>query len=91
MVYIFLFFSMTSQLLTRVPTELKKQFEQKVQTDGVSMNFIITTFIEEYVKTPDAIRTYVDDDMFNRIMEKTLTSPGAKKAHTSLFNAIKSA
>ena len=41
---------MTSQLLTRVPTELKKQFEQKVQADGVSMNFIVTTFIEEYVK-----------------------------------------
>ncbi len=82
---------MTSQLLTRVPTELKKQFEQKVQADGVSMNFIVTTFIEEYVKTPNAIETHIDDEMFDRIIAKSLASSKSKQAHQSLFEAIKKA
>ena len=55
------------------------------------MNFIVTTFIEEYVKTPNAIHTYVDDDMFDRIIAKSFASKKAKKAHTSLFNAVKTA
>ena len=82
---------MTSQLLTRIPTELKKQFEQRVQADGTSMNFVITAFMQEYVKNPSILQTHVDDEALDRIMERVLTSQKAKKASISLHKAIKSA
>lgn len=80
---------MTSQLLVRMPTELKEQFEQRAQSDGVSMNFVITTFMEEYVRNPSIVQTHIDDEAFDRIMERVLSSPKAKKAATSLHNAMK--
>ena len=82
---------MTSQLLTRLPTALKKEFEAKAAEKGLSMNFLITAFVESYTKNPTWIQVYVDDDMVDEILRKSLSSPQAKKASVSLHKAIKAA
>jgi antitoxin component of RelBE/YafQ-DinJ toxin-antitoxin module len=82
---------MTSQLLTRVPTELKQQFKMKAENQGFSMDYLINVFIKTYTENPSIVQTYIDDDAFDEIVRRSFATPEAKKASESLFKAIKSA
>ncbi len=82
---------MTSQLLTRVPTELKKQFKMKAEKQGFSMDYLINVFIRTYTENPSIVQTHIDDDAFDEIIRRSFSTPEAKKASESLLNAIKSA
>ena len=82
---------MTSQLLTRVPTELKQQFKMKAENQGFSMDYLINVFIRTYTENPSIVQTYIDDEAFDEIIRRSFATPEAKKASESLFNAIKSA
>ena len=57
---------MTSQLLTRVPTELKKQFKAQVEKDGLSMDYVINFFIRAYVENPNIIKIEFDMKEFQK-------------------------
>ncbi len=82
---------MTSQLLTRIPTELKKDFETKASAQGLSMNLLVTMFIESYTRNPAWVQMYVSEETMDEILRKSLSSPKAKRASVSLYKAIKSA
>ncbi len=82
---------MTSQVLFRTDSKLKEAFQQKAKAQGVSMDFILNTFVRTYVEKPDIIQTYIDDDAFDEIIRRSFSTPEAKKASESLLNAIKSA
>ena len=66
---------MTSQLLTRIPTELKKQFEAQAKEQGLSMNYLITILIRTYTKNPRIVQTYVDDEAFDAALEAAWSDP----------------
>ena len=72
---------MTSQVLFRTDSKLKQAFQEKAKAQGSSMDSLLNAFIQ----------TYVDDDAFDEIIRKSLSSPEAKKASVSLHKAIKAA
>ena len=81
---------MTSQLLTRVPTELKRQFKARTREQGVSMDFLMNVFIRTYVERPQIIQTYVEEEAFDEMIRRSFDTPKAKAAMESLFETIKS-
>ena len=82
---------MTSQVLFRTDSKLKEAFQGKVKAQGVSMDFILNTFVRTYVDKPDIVQTYVDDVALDEIIRRSFATPEATKASKSLYTAIKSA
>jgi hypothetical protein len=82
---------MTSQVLFRTDSKLKQAFQSKAKAQGVSMDFILNTFVRTYVDKPDIVQTYIDDDAFDDIIRRSFATPEAKKASVSLHKAIKAA
>ncbi|MBP9812096.1 hypothetical protein KBC86_01830 [Candidatus Gracilibacteria bacterium] len=82
---------MTSQVLFRTDSKLKQAFQEKAKAQGSSMDSLLNAFIQTYVEKDNVIQTYVDDDAFDEIIRKSLSSPEAKKASVSLHKAIKAA
>lgn len=80
---------MTTQILTRLDANLKKKFEKIAQKQGLSMNFLITTFIQIYTKNPKKISLHVDDTMFDEIVQQSFSSPKAIEATASLHSILK--
>jgi antitoxin component of RelBE/YafQ-DinJ toxin-antitoxin module len=82
---------MTSQVLFRTDSKLKEAFQSKAKAQGVSMDFILNTFVRTYVDKPDIVQTYIDDDAFDDIIRRSFATPEAKKASVSLHKAMKAA
>jgi antitoxin component of RelBE/YafQ-DinJ toxin-antitoxin module len=81
---------MTSQVLFRTDSKLKQAFQEKAKAQGVSMDFILNTFVRTYVEKPDIIQTYVDDDAFDEMLTKAWSDPNLKPAFDSLYKTLKS-
>ncbi len=60
---------MTSQILFRAPTELKKKFKQTVKDQGVSMDYVLNLFIRAYVENPKIIKVEIDEDELRTTLE----------------------
>lgn len=76
---------MTSQLLVRLDSDLKKEFETIADQKWFSMNFLITSFVRTYTANPDIIRADFDEDAFDRTWQTTAT----QKAFHSLGLTLK--
>ena len=81
---------MTSQLLTRVPTELKQQFKMKAENQGFSMDYLINVFIRTYTENPNIVQTYIEEEAFDDMIRRSFDTPKAKAAMKSLFETVKS-
>lgn len=81
---------MTSQVLFRTDAKLKEAFQSKAKAQGVSMDFILNTFVRTYVEKDNIIQTYVDDDAFDEMLTKAWSDPGLKPAFDSLYKTLKS-
>ena len=80
---------MTSQLLTRVPTELKQQFKAKAENQGFSMDYLINVFIRTYTENPNIVQTYIEEEAFDDMIRRSFETPEAKKAMISLGETIR--
>ncbi len=60
---------MTSQILFRVPTELKMKFKQTVKDQGVSMDYVLNLFIRAYVENPKIIKVEIDENELRTTLE----------------------
>lgn len=63
------FHIMTSQILFRVPTELKMKFKQTVKDQGVSMDYVLNLFIRAYVENPKIIKVEIDENELRTTLE----------------------
>ena len=69
-VHIYHFFIfMTSQILFRVPTELKKKFKQTTKEQGVSMDYVLNLFIKAYLEDSSIVKVSIDIEKFRKIAE----------------------
>jgi antitoxin component of RelBE/YafQ-DinJ toxin-antitoxin module len=75
---------MTSQVLFRTDTKLKTEFKQKVQSHGLSMDYVLNIFMKTYVNNPQIVETYVDEHAFDEMIRRSFETPEAKKAMISL-------
>jgi antitoxin component of RelBE/YafQ-DinJ toxin-antitoxin module len=80
---------MTSQLLTRIDTDLKNRFKARAQEQGLSMDFLVNIMIKAYTEKPESVKIYVDDDTFDQMLEKAWTNPDLKPAFASLDNTLR--
>ncbi len=60
---------MTSQILFRVPTELKKKFKQTTKEQGVSMDYVLNLFIKAYLEDSSIVKVSIDIEKFRKIAE----------------------
>ena len=81
---------MTSQLLTRIDTDLKNRFKARAQEQGLSMDFLVNIFIKTYTEKPESVQVYVDDEMLDTILIRSMFTPQAKSAFTSLHKTLQS-
>ena len=56
---------MTSQMIIRIPDELKTKVSQLAQAEGKNMSSVVRELMEDYVRNRD-ISSYVDD-LWSRI------------------------
>lgn len=80
---------MTSQLLTRIDSDLKNRFKARAQAQGLSMDFLVNILIKTYTEKPESVQVYVDDDNFDQMLEKAWTNPNLKPAFASLSNTLR--
>ncbi len=80
---------MTSQVLFRTDTKLKSEFKQKVQSNGLSMDYVFNIFMKTYVNNPQIMEVYVDEEAFDAMIRKSFDTPEAKKSMNSLFETLK--
>jgi antitoxin component of RelBE/YafQ-DinJ toxin-antitoxin module len=80
---------MTSQVLFRADAKLKSEFKQKVQSSGLSMDYVFNVFMKTYVNNPQIMEMYVDEDAFDEMIRKSFDTPEAKASMQSLFETIK--
>ncbi len=81
---------MTSQLLTRVPTELKNQFKAKAERNGFSMDYLVNVFIRTYTENPNIVQTYIDEVAFDRMLDQAWKTSTLAPSFDSLDNTLKS-
>jgi hypothetical protein len=82
---------MTTQVLFRTDIQTKEAFKRKTQSEGVSMDHILNVFIKTYIEKSGVVQTYIDDEIFDDIVNQSLRMPSARKASKSLYSTIKSA
>lgn len=75
---------MTSQLLVRLDSDLKKEFETIANQKGLSMNFLITSFVRTYTKNPDIVRTEFDESAFDRAWQTDATQDALQSLNLTL-------
>lgn len=80
---------MTTQVLFRTDLDLKTAFKAKVQAHGLSMDYVLNTFIKTYVNNPQIVETYVDEEAFDEMIRKSFDTPEAKKAMISLGETLR--
>jgi antitoxin component of RelBE/YafQ-DinJ toxin-antitoxin module len=80
---------MTSQVLFRTDSKLKQAFQSKAKAQGVSMDFILNTFVRTYINNPGIMKTYVDEEAFDEMIRRSFDTPEAKKAMKSLGETLR--
>jgi antitoxin component of RelBE/YafQ-DinJ toxin-antitoxin module len=80
---------MTSQVLFRTDPKLKGIFKQKVQENGLSMDYVFNIFMKTYVNNPQIMDVYVDEEAFDEMIRSSFETPEAKKSMNSLFETLK--
>jgi len=80
---------MTTQVLFRTDPKLKSQFKEKVQSSGLSMDYVFNIFMKTYVNNPQIMDIYVDEDAFDEMIRSSFETPEAKKSMNSLFETLK--
>ena len=80
---------MTTQVLFRTEPELKTAFKERVQSHGLSMDYVLNVFIRTYVNNPQIVETYVDEEAFDEMIRRSFETPEAKKAMISLGETIR--
>lgn len=79
---------MTSQVLFRTDPKLKESFKEKVQMNGLSMDYVFNMFMKTYVDNPQIMEIYIDEDAFDEMIRRSFEKPEAQKAMDSLFETI---
>ncbi len=66
----------STSLLVRVSKETKKKFEAQAKLQGVSMTFLLKTFMETYIENPRIVRSVIDEELLDTLWlsEKTENS-----------------
>lgn len=59
--------SMTTSLLVRVNKDIKTQFEAQAKRQGVSMTFLLKTFMETYIDNPQIVRSCIDEELLDEL------------------------
>ncbi len=80
---------MTSQVLFRTDSKLKSKFKEKVQSSGLSMDYVFNVFMKTYVNNPQIMDIYVDEDAFDEMIRSSFSTPQAEASMKSLFETIK--
>ncbi len=80
---------MTTQVLFRTDTKLKSEFKQKVQSSGLSMDYVFNVFMKTYVNNPQIMEVYIDEDAFDEMIRGSFETPEARKSMNSLFETLK--
>ena len=80
---------MTSQVLFRTDIQTKTDFKNKVQSNGLSMDYVLNVFIRTYINNPQIMETYVDDDAFDEMIRQSFSTPWAQRAMQSLGETLK--
>ena len=58
---------MNTSLLVRVSKDTKEQFEAQAKRHGVSMTFLLKTFMETYIENPRIIRSGIDEELLDTL------------------------
>jgi antitoxin component of RelBE/YafQ-DinJ toxin-antitoxin module len=61
---------MTSQILFRVPTELKKKFKQTTKEQWVSMDYVLNLFIRAYIEDSSIVKVGIDMEKLVEVTKK---------------------
>lgn len=80
---------MTSQVLFRTDSQLKSDFKKKVQESGLSMDYVLNTFVRTYINNPQIMETYVDEEAFDEMIRTSFATPDAHRAMQSLGETLK--
>lgn len=80
---------MTSQVLFRTDSQLKSDFKKKVQESGLSMDYVLNTFVRTYINNPQIMETYVDEEAFDEMIRTSFATPEAQRAMRSLGETLK--
>jgi antitoxin component of RelBE/YafQ-DinJ toxin-antitoxin module len=80
---------MTSQVLFRTDSELKKAFQARTKAQGLSMDYVLNMFVQTYINNPQIIETYIDEEAFDEMIRRSFDTPEAKKAMISLGETLK--
>ncbi|MCA9378624.1 hypothetical protein KC711_07230 [Candidatus Peregrinibacteria bacterium] len=58
---------MNTSLLVRVNKDIKEQFEAQAKRQGVSMTFLLKTFMETYIENPRIVRSVIDEEVLDTL------------------------
>ena len=56
---------MNTSILIRTDSSLKNRFEAQAKRQGLSMTFLLKSFMETYARTPEVIKVGLDEDLLD--------------------------
>ncbi|EKD65991.1 MAG: hypothetical protein ACD_49C00070G0015 [uncultured bacterium (gcode 4)] len=75
---------MTASILVRTDTDLKKRFEEQAKRQGLSMTFLLTSFMKTYSDAPDIIKVGLDEEIIDNSWKSAKTSKSMKSLSKTL-------
>ena len=74
---------MNTSILIRTDADLKKRFEAQAKRQGLSMTFLLKSFMETYAERPEILKVSFDEDVLDAYWTSPERNPSLKKlAHT---------
>lgn len=75
---------MNTSILIRTDTDLKERFEKQAKSQGLSMTFLLKSFMETYATTPHIIKAGMDEEIIDESWKSIKTSRSIKSLSQTL-------
>ncbi len=75
---------MNTSILIRTDTNLKKRFETQAKRQGLSMTFLLKSFMETYSEKPEILKVGFDEDALDAYWTSADRNKSIEKFATTL-------
>jgi antitoxin component of RelBE/YafQ-DinJ toxin-antitoxin module len=75
---------MNTSLLVRVNKDIKEQFEAQAKNQGVSMTFLLKTFMETYIENPQIVRSCIDEELLDEVWNSKKVQDSVRQLSSTL-------
>ena len=75
---------MINSIIVRTDSALKKRFEKQAKNRGLTMTFLIRSFMETYAENPDIMKVGMDEELLDQAWQ----SAKARASVNSMFETL---